>query len=445
MRDRRGEARLNLKAVVQQTGIKPDTLRAWERRYGLPTPERSSGRHRLYSQGDVATIEWLTSRQREALSIKRAVKMYRLIKAEGRDSLEAAAPSAAPTVPVREPHPVGRTVSELRDQWIDACLEYDEPRMQQLVSQAFALYSPETVVVELLQRAVAQIGDGWYDGTVTVQQKHFCSGIVIRRPEALVIGAPPPSRSGRILLACPPQEHHVIGPLLLTYLLRRRGWEVLYLGASVPVERLGIMTEVTKPQLVITAAQRLHSAATLMDMAHVLQTPGVPLAYGGLVFNLLPTLRQRIAGYFLGEQLEAAPGVVESLMSVAQPLPTPEPIPETYQKAREHFQERQSLIEAHVLRALSLTAHVHNRLALANRELGTNIDAALAMGDIDHLSTDIEWVASLLKNHRLPSEALFECFDVYYRAAVAQLDDGGQPITDRLGELVGRQMSVEQE
>jgi len=205
------------------------------------------------------------------------------------------------------------------------------------------------------------------------------------------------------------------------------------------------MTEVTKPQLVIAAAQRLQTAATLMEMAQVLQTLGVPLAYGGLVFNLLPTLRQRIAGNFLGEQLEAAPGVVESLMTVAQPLPTPEPIPETYQKAREHFQERQSLIEAHVLQALNSTAHEHNHLALANRELGTNIDAALAMGDMDHLSTDIEWVTSLLRNHQLPSEALFEYIDVYYQAALEQLDDSGQPITDWLGELVGRQMSVEQE
>ena len=57
MSDRQVEARFNLKAVVQQTGIKPDTLRAWERRYGLPTPERSSGGHRLYSQDDVDTYK----------------------------------------------------------------------------------------------------------------------------------------------------------------------------------------------------------------------------------------------------------------------------------------------------------------------------------------------------------------------------------------------------
>jgi DNA-binding transcriptional MerR regulator len=204
MRDRQVEARFNLKAVVQQTGIKPDTLRAWERRYGLPTPERSSGGHRLYSQGDVDTIKWLTTRQQKGLSIKRAVELWRVIKSEGRDPLQAAVPSTPHSVPIPEPHPVGRTVSELRGQLIDACPEYDELRTQQVVNQAFALYSPETVVVELLQRTIAQVGDGLYQGTVTVHQEHFCSGLVIRRLEALVMAAPPrPARGGSSLPAHP--------------------------------------------------------------------------------------------------------------------------------------------------------------------------------------------------------------------------------------------------
>ena len=37
----------NLKVVLKQTGLKADTLRAWERRYGLPKPVRTPGRHRL--------------------------------------------------------------------------------------------------------------------------------------------------------------------------------------------------------------------------------------------------------------------------------------------------------------------------------------------------------------------------------------------------------------
>lgn len=437
--------RFNLKAAVKQTGIKPDTLRAWERRYGLPNPERSSGGHRLYSQQDIRTIKWLSARQREGLSIQRAVEMYRLIEAEGRDPLAAAVPGAAPTVAVPEPSPVGRTVSELRDQWIDACLEYNEPRTQQLLNQAFALYAPETVVVEVLQRAVALIGEGWYKGTVTVQQEHFCSELVTRRLEALVMAAPPPSRPGRILLACPPKEQHVIGPLLLTYLLRRRGWEVLYLGANVPIEQLETMTEVTRPQLVLSAAQQLHTAATLMEMAQMLQTLRVALAYGGLVFNVLPALRQRIAGHFLGEQLDSVPNTLESLVTVARPMPVPVPIPESYQQAREHFQERQGLIEANVLRALNSTRYEHNHLTLASREVGTNIDAALALGDMGYLGADMQWATGLLKNRQLSAEALSQYLQAYHASASDQMDERGEPIIEWLGQLLGDRAPSEDE
>ena len=77
----------NLKAVVQDTGLKPDTLRAWERRYGLPTPERSQGKHRLYSQRDIDILKWLNARQEEGLTISRAVDLWR--------KLEAAEPAAS--------------------------------------------------------------------------------------------------------------------------------------------------------------------------------------------------------------------------------------------------------------------------------------------------------------------------------------------------------------
>ncbi|MBN1317671.1 MAG: MerR family DNA-binding transcriptional regulator, partial [Anaerolineales bacterium] len=39
----------NLKVVIKETGLKADTLRVWERRYGLPGPNRTAGGHRLYS------------------------------------------------------------------------------------------------------------------------------------------------------------------------------------------------------------------------------------------------------------------------------------------------------------------------------------------------------------------------------------------------------------
>jgi len=430
-----GEALFNLKAVVRQTGVKPDTLRAWQRRYGLPSPGRSPGGHRLYSQRDIDTIQWLVARQQEGLSIKRAVEQWRTIEGDGRDPLqEQAAVSTQRAVP-QPLYTGGETLEKLREDWLNACLAYDEQQATLILNQAFALYPPETVAVELLQRAVAQVGQRWYQGDATVQQEHFCSAQIIARLEALVVAAPPPSRPGRILVACPPEEHHSIGPLLLTFLLRRRGWEVIYLGADVPTERLETTVAVTRPQLVIMPAQQLHTAATLLEVAELLQREGVPLAYGGLIFNLLPELRGRIAGHFLGETLETAPQAVESLMVAPRPVPAAKAISDTYRRALVQFQEDQVLVEADLTRILHRASFGHGHLIVANRELSQNIGAALALGNMEFLGTDIEWVRGLLRNHQIPNEALIDYLGAYHQAATRQLGEES-PVTDWLGRLL---------
>jgi DNA-binding transcriptional MerR regulator len=430
-----GEALFNLKAVVRQTGIKPDTLRAWQRRYGLPSPRRSAGGHRLYSQRDIDTIKWLTARQQEGLSIKRAVEQWRQIETGGRDPLQKPAAVAAHRVAPPPLYANGATLQTMREDWLDACLSYDEQQATLILNQAFALYPPETVALELLQRAAAQVGEGWYQGDVTVQQEHFCSAQIIRRLEALVMAAPPPSRPGRILVACPAEEQHVIGPLLLTFLLRRRGWDVIYLGANVPTERLETTVAATRPQLAIMAAQQLHTAATLAEAAAVLQREGVPLAYGGRIINLLPALCRRIAGHFLGEALEAAPQVVESLMAAPHPATAAEPVSEAYRQARDRFVERRALIEAQLLQELNGTDIAPSYLALANREFGRNISAALALGDTRLLGTDIAWIRGLIENHQVPDEVLYDYLGAYREAAANQLGEES-PVTSWLGELL---------
>ena len=432
-----GEALFNVKAVVRQTGIKPDTLRAWQRRYGLPSPRRSTGGHRLYSQRDIDTIKWLTARQQEGLSIKRAVDQWRQIEVDGRDPLQEPAANVARGVAPPPLHAGGITLQKMREDWLGACLAYDEQRATLILNQAFALYPPETVALELLQRAVAQVGEGWYRGDVTVQQEHFCSAQIVRRLETLVMASPPPSRPGRILVACPTEEHHIIGPLLLTFLLRRRGWEVIYLGANVPTEQLETTVAATRPQLAIMAAQQLHTAATLAEAAVVLQQEGVPLAYGGLIFNLLPELRNRIAGNFLGEALEAAPQVVESLMAAPRPVPNAEPVSETYLQALDQFEERRMLIEAQAVQTLNAAGYAHNHLTMANRQLYLNIGAALTLGDTRFLGTNIEWIQGLLENRRVPEGVLNHYLGAYREAAAVQLGEES-PVTGWLGELLSR-------
>jgi DNA-binding transcriptional MerR regulator/methylmalonyl-CoA mutase cobalamin-binding subunit len=422
----------NLKAVVKQTGLKPDTLRAWERRYGLPTPERSSGGHRLYTRHDIEALKWLMGRQKEGLTIGRAVDLWRQLESEGQDPLAAPGIGVAVT-PAPQPSPApGAKLDELRENWISACLAYDERRSEQVLAQAFSLYSPETVGLRLLQTSVSEIGERWYRGEVTVQQEHFCSALVNRRLEAMIMASPPPTRPGRILTACPPREQHVFSLLLLTFLLRRRGWDVIYLGANVPAERLETTVGAARPQLVVMAAQQLHSAASLLEVARVLRVEGVPLAYGGLIFNLVPELRARVPGHFLGERLDLAAEAVEAQMVAPRPVPETEPIPAALMLARDHFEERRGLIEADLIRAIRPETVDPARLSFANQELASNITAVLALGDMKYLGTDIDWVKGLLANHDLPVESLREYLSLYLEYAEQHMDGRAEPIVDWL-------------
>ena len=49
----------NIKAVSRLVGLLPVTLRAWERRYGLPAPSRGEQGYRLYSERDLHVLRWL--------------------------------------------------------------------------------------------------------------------------------------------------------------------------------------------------------------------------------------------------------------------------------------------------------------------------------------------------------------------------------------------------
>ncbi len=54
--------------------VSPNTLRAWERRFGYPAPQRSPGKHRLYTHGEVAALR---DALQEGLSISSAVSRAR--------------------------------------------------------------------------------------------------------------------------------------------------------------------------------------------------------------------------------------------------------------------------------------------------------------------------------------------------------------------------------
>ncbi|MGD2156159.1 MAG: MerR family transcriptional regulator [Anaerolineales bacterium] len=419
----------NLKVVVHETGIKPDTLRAWERRYGLPEPARTEGGHRIYSPRDIEIIKWLINRQKEGLSISRAVKLWQSIKDEGRDPLQDEGMMPSITTPETD-LPSGSVIEDYRESWVKACLDFNGTLADSVLTQAFAIYPIETVSVEVLQKGLADIGSRWYMGEISVQQEHYATALAHRRINSIISGLPDPTRSGRILVGCPPEEEHSFPLLLITLLLRLRSWDVIYLGANVPVGRFKDTMQTVNPRLIVLAAQQLYTASTMFELIEEISDSQIPIAYGGLIFSRLDTLKEKVPAHFLGEDLQNSINQIEHILSVRPPKPTVDTIPNTYLSAYKNFSDHHSTIESALISGLESNEISPHHLALAQEHLTRDIKAALRLGNMNYIDVEIDWIKTHISYHDLPAESI-EIFLVEYRKAIeSTLSDSGRLIIE---------------
>ena len=411
----------NLKVVKKETGITADTLRAWERRYGLPVPERSSGGHRLYSQHDIEIVKWLMAKQREGLSISRAVDLWNELSASGQDPLPASI--------VKVPSISSENLDAVRDQWLEACLTFNENSAEQVLNQAFALYPLEAVCIEVIQKGLIEIGDLWYKNKATVQQEHFASALAHRRLDALISATPPPTRSESILIGCPADEQHTFTPLLLTLLLRRKGLKVIYLGANVPNQRFQETLLSIKPNLIILSAQLLQTANGLRETAENLTARGARVAYGGRIFNSLPEIRARIPAHFLGKTLQEAIQAIDTLLSSDTPLEGFSPISEQEKYLSDLYSQKQPLITLNTLTETSKIGIPEKHALIATQQLGNNLLATLSLGNISALSSEIEWTKGLLLEQIQNESNLKKFLEAYTNAIDSVMGKDGLPIS----------------
>jgi len=417
----------NLSAVLRETGLKADTLRAWERRFGVPSPARTPGGHRQYSERDIAIVQWLLARQEEGMRISKAVQLLDHLQNQGQDPVAETDYPASARQSVTDWGQVSQ-LDDYRQAWIDACLQFNEMKAEQVLTQAFVLYPAELACIEVLQKGLSEIGAMWYDGSSSVQQEHFASALALRRVHSLIAATAPPTRSEGIFVACPPQEDHTFAPLLLTLMLRRRGMSVHYLGANVPLDQLIDTIVQIKPKLAVFSAQQLSTAATLLAISRVLSESGVPVAYGGRIFNLLPQIQSRIPGHYLGGDFTEAIETVEGLLRHVPTIPLPSaPLPE-YAVTLRVFEQKRAAIIAEVFTLLPGGLIPPQIVQIACENLASNIAAALTLGDMLLLGEEISWVTGVLQNRPQNGIHLQMFLRFYAQATEHQLGADGRLI-----------------
>ncbi|HAX69644.1 MAG TPA: MerR family transcriptional regulator [Anaerolineales bacterium] len=419
----------NLKAVLRETGLAADTLRAWERRYGLPAPQRTAGGHRLYSQYDIETIKWLIARQAEGLSISRAVDLWNEMNATGSDPLAGLAPTSLATLTGSSPiAPADTTLDAVRAEWITACMNFSETHAEQALNKAFSMFPVEAVCIEVLQKGMSEIGARWYENLASVQQEHFASGLAMRRLDALLSASPAPTRSHTILVGCPPSEWHTFTPLLLSLLLRRRGLNVIYLGANVPADRFAETALKVRADLVVLVAQTLISAANLQHVALSLSAKQILTGFGGRIFTIRTNIPDYIPGHFLGNSLDGSIQEVETLLKNKPKEKALKAPSQEYVAALQAFNAKRTHIESTLKLSLQPLSISPDELDTSIHFLGNNVSAALQFGDMEHLSEEMEWLKILLQAYQRPRQELIDFMEIYSQSVDAHINGQGDPI-----------------
>jgi len=403
-------------------------LRAWERRYGLPTPQRTAGGHRLYSDRDIETIKWLLAKQEEGLSISRAVDLWNEETASGSDPLAGSVSTASTSPMAIPPAAPDTTIDTFRAEWIEACTDFDEIAAEQVLNQAFSLFPIESVCTQVLQRGMSEIGELWFENKLSVQQEHFASSLAMRRLDALLSASPAPTRKETILVGCPADEWHTFTPLLLSLFLRRRGYKVIYLGANVPADRFIETVNDTNANLVLLVAQHLISAATLQQTTQSLANKNIAVAYGGRIFTLRPNMADYIPGYFLGNEFGSAIDEIEKVLKSKSMPKALKAASQGHIAAHQAYTSKRTRIEATFKEMLQPLAISPDDVKTGVHFLGDHITAALQLGDMSHLSAEIDWLQMLLTSHATHPEQLVNFMELYAQAIDKNINGQGSPI-----------------
>lgn len=228
-------SRYRIQTVSEMTGVPSSTLRAWERRYGVPAPERTNSAYRLYSDEDVAQIQRMRDLCAGGLTPSEAVLML-----------------ALPTEPDQESPPVQadfKLYDEVQSRILQTIERFDPDALKAELSRAVYLGSAVTIFERVLAPTQREVGQRWHEGRITVAQEHLTSELiagVLRDLLRLV----QPSQGPRALLACVEGEQHAIPLYGVALNLAQWGLRPEVLGASTPPDALGHAVQQLRPELV---------------------------------------------------------------------------------------------------------------------------------------------------------------------------------------------------
>jgi DNA-binding transcriptional MerR regulator len=270
-------------ALSRATGVPPDTLRTWERRYGFPKPERTGTGHRRYSQ---ATLERLRL-VREALQLgHRAANvihtelatLHRLV-AEAR---EAEVVDGEPLLNLRS-----------IERWIELIRRFDGRGFERELRSSLAALGVPSFLAIRVAPFIQALGDRWADGLIGVRHEHFASErlseFLVRQWRPLSDACSGPA----VVCGTPAGERHALGLQMAAFTLALNDLRVVYLGADLPaLEIAEAVTQHAARAVVLSAASGSDSTRLTAECATLREAlgPEFPIIAGGAGFRAIASV-----------------------------------------------------------------------------------------------------------------------------------------------------------
>lgn len=260
-------------AVTRRTGIGEHTLRAWERRFGFPSPLRLDSGHRRYPSDQVQQLILIHT----ALDCGyRAGDVVPLTRDELEDLLRSCG--------AFEPEPGSGLAEPMTDSVFDACRRFDRELLANGLTAEATNLGVRRFLLERVAPLIEEIGEAWAQGRIEIRHEHFFSEVledVLRGLRANLDGA----ATGRpVLLATLPEEHHGLGLHIAALAVVAAGRRVRVLGPHMPVEEIA------------EAADALDAAAVGLSMSLFGVDDGTGEAIAELRRRLPPTTELWVGG-----------------------------------------------------------------------------------------------------------------------------------------------------
>ncbi len=230
--------RYSINDLEKITGIKAHTIRIWEKRYNVVCPQRTDTNIRYYDDSDLKKLLNISTLNKHGFKISEIIKM-------DNEKLCDKIVEVSSTSNNYDSHLNNLVVS---------MIEMDEDKFEKVLSSAIIKLGFEKTITHIIYAFLEKVGILWQIGTINPAQEHFISNLIRQKLIIAIDGQQntPKINAKTFLLYLPENELHELGLLFYSYIIKKAGHKVIYLGQSVPLRDLLEVITIREADFIIT-------------------------------------------------------------------------------------------------------------------------------------------------------------------------------------------------